>query len=113
MKSGRKITDYKFFGNCPICNKKFMIANVVSLKKLGAMQTFYVECGKCASSVVLAVVKNIPGAVTTVGMLTDMKYSDINRMKDIDPLTWDDVLEMHAFLEKKTRPMGEARPKGG
>ena len=101
MKKSHQAPDYKFLGNCPICNKRFIAANAVSLKERGEMQTFYVECEKCASSVVLGVVKNIPGVVTTIGMLTDMKYSDINRMKDARPLTWDDVLEMHAFLEQK------------
>jgi hypothetical protein len=101
----RKVSspDYKFLGNCPICNKRFTKANAVSLSEQGGMQTFYVECATCASSVVLGVAKNIPGVVTTVGMLTDMKYSDINRMEDARPLTWDDVLEMHMFLEQKTK----------
>ena len=46
------------------------------------MQTLYVECRKCGSSVVLGVMKNMPGIVTTVGMLTDMKKDDIG---DIPP----------------------------
>lgn len=102
MRKTSQTPDYKFLGSCPICNKRFAAANAMSLEQKSGMQTFYVECAKCASSVVLGVVKNIPGVVTTIGMLTDMKHSDIDRMKDLPPLTWDDVLEMHTFLAEKT-----------
>lgn len=63
------------------------------------MQTLYVECTKCKSSVVLGVMKHIPGLVTTVGMLTDMKREDIDRFRNLPPLTSDDVLEVHRHLE--------------
>lgn len=61
----------------------------------------YVECEACASSVVLGVVKSVPGLVTTIGMLTDMKREDIARMRTLSPLTADDVIEMHKYMERK------------
>ena len=102
MKQPKKSSaDYKFLGNCPICDKKFSSSDASAIKGEEDARILYVECKTCASSVVLGVVKNVPGLVTTVGMLTDMNKLDIERMRNLSPLTADDVLEMHTYLEKK------------
>ena len=101
MRKKKPGPDYKFLGNCPICNKKFSSSDASCIEGEEDMRVLYVECKKCASSVVLGVVKNVPGLVTTVGMLTDMNKEDIERMRNLSPLTADDVLEMHAYLEHK------------
>lgn len=93
--------DYKFLGNCPVCSKKFDGKDVTPIEEEGSIDTLYVECGKCSSSVVLGIMKNVPGLVTTVGMLTDMKLKDIERMADSRPITSDDVLEVHKYLERE------------
>jgi hypothetical protein len=92
-------SDVKFFGNCPICRQKFKASNTHIIRQKEISKTVYAECGKCASSVLLGIVKNMPGIVTTVGMLTDMKEGDISRFARLAPLTYDDVLEMHICLE--------------
>ena len=90
----------KFLGNCPICNTKFRPHKASSIDKMGNTEIVYAECPKCASSVILGISKNAPGLVTTVGMLTDMNREDIDRIRDLPPLTADDVLEVHKYLEK-------------
>lgn len=90
---------YKFLGNCPVCRKKFDSNDVTPIDKEGSIDTLYAECKKCKSSVVLGVLKATPGLVTTVGMLTDMKLEDIDKMASMSPLTADDVLEVHRYLE--------------
>jgi len=92
--------DYKFLGNCPICSNKFNGSYASQIEKVDSVQTIYVECKKCGSSVVLGVVKNMPGLVTTIGMLTDMKQEDIKRIRNLPPITPDDVLEIHKHLEQ-------------
>jgi len=101
MRKKKISPDYKFLGKCPICNKKFTPSAVSPIEEAESVQTLYVECQKCGSSVVLGVVKNIPGLVTTIGMLTDMKEEDIKRLRNLPALTSDDVLDMHRYLENK------------
>lgn len=91
----------KFLGNCPICKKKFNSEKTSLLEEDVGIQTLYVECAECDSSVVLGIMKSIPGIVTTVGMLTDMRREDIERLGNMQPITADDVLEMHRYLENK------------
>ena len=90
----------KFLGNCPICNTKFKSQKASLIEEMGNTEMVYAECQKCASSVILGISKNAPGLVTTVGMLTDMNREDIDRIRDFPPLTSDDVLEVHKYLEK-------------
>ncbi|OGZ58045.1 MAG: hypothetical protein A3B96_01685 [Candidatus Spechtbacteria bacterium RIFCSPHIGHO2_02_FULL_43_15b] len=101
MPSKKKEADYKFLGNCPICGKKFEGNEVTPVEEEDGMNTLYAECGKCRSSVVLGVIKNVPGLVTTIGMLTDMKLEDIDRLASLPALTADDVLEVHKYFELK------------
>lgn len=101
MKKGHHARDPKFLGNCPICSNKFNPSCASQIEKVESVETLYVECKTCGSSVVLGVVKNIPGLVTTIGMVTDMKEDDIERLRNMPPISSDDVLEMHKYLESK------------
>jgi hypothetical protein len=100
MRTTKKSPDYKFLGNCPICSKKFKAEAASTLDKVYDMRTVYVECVGCKSSVILGIVRNVPGVVTTVGMLTDMNKSDIRRSANLSPISADDVLEVHQYFEK-------------
>ncbi|MFY9457995.1 MAG: hypothetical protein WAP23_03680 [Candidatus Spechtbacterales bacterium] len=101
MRKGHHTRDLKFLGNCPICSKKFNSSDASKIEKTESAETLYVECRTCGSSVVLGVVKNVPGLVTTIGMLTDMKKNDIERFRSMPPISLDDILEMHKYLERK------------
>lgn len=93
--------DIQFLGNCPICNTRFNSQRAVILSKKEGLMTVYIDCENCKSSVMVAVFAPAKGIVTIVGMLTDISRDDLstlNRKKD--PLTYDDVLETHSYLEK-------------
>jgi len=100
MRKTKQAAKHNFLGNCPICNTKFKAQEASIIEEVDSMQVVYAECSKCRSSVVLGISKNAPGLVTTVGMLTDMNREDIDKIRDLPPLTSDDVLEMHKYLEK-------------
>ena len=91
----RKNDDYRFLGNCPICDRKFANSDIIPIEEEKTINTVYAECQKCESSIVLGIIKNVPGLVTTVGMLTDMKFEDIGKMANMPSLTANDVLEVH------------------
>jgi len=87
MGKAKRNPDYNFLGNCPVCNTKFQASCAHSIDNGDDIQTLYVECRKCGTSVVLGVMKNMPGVVTTVGMLTDMTREDISRLAGASPIT--------------------------
>ncbi len=103
--------EIKFLGNCPICNKKYDSRNASVLEKNQEFMSFYIDCGNCSSSVIVAVFFPLSGLVTTVGMLTDLSREDLKKLRTFDPISADEVLEMHVHMEsmgknRRTRPLG-------
>lgn len=61
--------------------------------------SFYIDCGRCSSSVIVTVFFPLSGLVTTVGMLTDLSREDLKKIGKLSPLSADEVLDMHVYLE--------------
>lgn len=95
--------EIKFLGNCPICNKKYNSENASVLERNTEFMSFYIDCNFCLSSVIVAVFLPISGLVTTAGILTDISRNDIKKLRRFPPLTYDDVLDMHVYIEKKNQ----------
>jgi len=91
----------QFLGSCPHCSSELRQEKAVIVKKDSEAVTFHVDCVSCKSSLLLTVQSGVPGLVTTVGVPTDLEKKDIARFKkDVRAITTDDVLELHAYLEK-------------
>jgi len=88
-------------GSCPHCSAELHQEKATIVKKDVKAATFHVDCVSCKSSLLLTVQSGVPGLVTTVGIPTDLEKKDILRFKkDVRAITADDVLELHAYLEK-------------
>lgn len=93
--------EIRFLGNCPICNKKYNSENASVLERNTELMSFYIDCDFCSSSVIVAVFLPLSGIITTAGMLTDLSRDDIKKLTKFSPLTYDDVLDMHMYMETK------------
>ena len=96
-------TDYefKYLGNCSVCGEAFKPRNAHLLSRDPELSHVYTQCSECKSSSITFVLKSTMGFITTIGMLTDMTKSDIERFKGKKPISADDVLELHKSLEEK------------
>lgn len=101
--------EIKFLGNCPICNKKYRSGNASVLEKRAEFMSFYIDCEHCLSSVIVAVFFPLSGLVTTVGMLTDLSRKDIKKRDKLAPLTADEVLDMHVYIESIDKKYSKKR----
>jgi len=91
----------QFLGSCPYCSVELRQEKAMVVKKDAEAITFHVDCVSCKSSLLLSVQSGVPGLVTTVGVPTDLEKRDITRFKkDMRAITTDDVLDLHAYLEK-------------
>ena len=91
--------EFKYLGCCPVCASPFQGRQTEILNRKEGLSQVYAQCGDCKSSIVIFVLRNAIGFVTTIGMLTDMTKKDILRFGKMEPLTSDDVLELHQILE--------------
>lgn len=68
-------------------------------------RVFHCACLRCKHAV-LAVILETPGAVSTVGMVTDLELQDALRFKDMAPISADEVLRLHVELEADASSWG-------
>lgn len=93
--------EYKYIGNCSLCSAAFTPRLSHVLERSEEFSEVYTECARCKSSALVYVLKNDGNFVTTIGMLTDMKKDDILRFRKMQPITEDEVLQLHRMLESK------------
>lgn len=93
--------EFKYLGSCPVCGSSFQGRQTEILNRREGLSQVYAQCSECKSSIVIFVLRNAIGFITTIGMLTDMTKKDILRFGKMEPLTSDDVLELHQMLEEE------------
>ncbi len=88
----------KLLAHCPVCRKAYSPAKIRLVGERGPTRVFHCSCASCKHAV-LAVVLETPGAVSSVGMVTDLELQDALRFKDAEAVSADEVLAMHQALD--------------
>lgn len=83
--------------NCPMCDFKYDKENIKIIDKKDGLITVYLNCQKCKSSMVMAIMTGVLG-ITSVSMMTDINEDDLKNIEN-SRVEYDDVLEMHKFLK--------------
>ncbi|MCK5122677.1 MAG: hypothetical protein KAQ87_00795 [Candidatus Pacebacteria bacterium] len=99
MKKSNSMASLQIITNCPMCDFKYDKKNVKMIDKKDGMITVYLSCQKCRSSMMMVIMTGILG-ITSVSMMTDITESDLKNIKS-SYIEYDDVLEMHQFLERR------------
>ena len=86
-----------------MCNVKYDESNSSLIERNNNTLTVYVECVKCSSSVIVAIVGGNRGLITVAGMLTDLERDDIDIMWNKKAITLDDALELHTHLKSVSK----------
>lgn len=84
---------------CPLCETAYnpMEARILDEKEDGHL--LHIRCKKCWNSILaLVLVSNV--GVSSVGLVTDLVYEDVQKFRTgTSEVTVDDVLEVHELLE--------------
>lgn len=94
--------ELQFLGRCPICSVKYKPVNAQVLNEREDLTMAHVDCARCKSSVILAIMSTKMGLVTTMGMITDLTKQDIKRASSASVITTDDVIKLHKRLEQSS-----------
>lgn len=89
----------KIVGHCPLCQSAYDQSVVRLLGQSGPARLFHCTCQSCGHAVLAVVVESM-GAVSSVGMLTDLEASDALRFSYREPVSADECLAIHAALGK-------------
>ncbi len=91
-----------FVLRCPVCSYKYNLerTKIIETKEEGQNEAailVHSDCAQCKSSVVFSIIISGP-EIFSVGMITDLTGSDTAKFSNAQPLSADEVLEMHNFV---------------
>lgn len=84
--------------HCPVCNKEYRPAKMLLLDQEDKRTTLHLTCEACGASTLVYVSLSQMGAVS-MGVLTDLDQSEARELFKQDPVTSDQVLEIHEYLK--------------
>ena len=108
----------KFISHCPVCSydykseagKLFVNKNDkaehgearynhphVGEAMLGEAKFVHFTCDHCQSNF-MAMIMTMPKGMSTIGMVTDLNFKDVQKLHKMPPLTIDEIIEGHKFI---------------
>lgn len=100
MKNFEPIDGVKILSNCPICNSRYRADEIRVIEEMGNGHMLHMQCKKCKSCLVAIIFSNNMG-INSVTLITDLNSQDVIKFKDKEPISIDDVIDMHLLLSKK------------
>lgn len=88
----------KLVSFCPVCETRYNPMEAKLLGEQGETHLLHVQCRKCQHSILVIVLVNQVGA-SSVGLLTDLSYDDVVRVKSGSWVSVDDVIEVHRLFQ--------------
>ena len=88
----------KLISYCPLCETSY---NPQEAKVLGEKEDshlLHIQCGNCSNAIIALVLISSVG-VSSVGLVTDLAFDEVNRFKENTNVSTDDVIETHHLLQ--------------
>jgi hypothetical protein len=87
----------KLVSFCPVCETRYNPMEARVLGEQGETHLLHVQCRKCQHSILALVLVNHVGA-SSVGLLTDLSYEDVVRLRSARRVSVNDVIDVHEAL---------------
>lgn len=88
---------------CPVCGQRYNLDKTRVIEgddnkpTIGGSLLVHTDCDKCKSSVMFSIAIDGP-EIFTIATVTDLTSQDTLKFKDQDPISSDEVLAAHQFL---------------
>lgn len=86
--------------HCPICNLRYDSLEARVLEEGDSSHLVYIKCHHCQSAILALILANNLG-ISSVGLITDLSADDVLKFRSATPVSYDDVIEVHQFLNKE------------
>ncbi|MFH1405513.1 MAG: hypothetical protein ABIH21_05495 [Patescibacteria group bacterium] len=90
----------KLITYCPLCESKYKPMSARVVREQGQTHLMHMTCNKCKNSILAVVLVNQIGA-SSVGIVTDLSYDDVLNFETRQRIVTDDVINVHAYFNKK------------
>lgn len=94
--------DVKLISYCPLCGSSYTPRQAQVLGEKEDSHLMHIQCGNCSNAIIALVIISSVG-VSSVGMVTDLGFEEVDRFKCERPITTDDVIDMHHLLEDQDK----------
>lgn len=92
----------QLLAHCPVCHAAYPTSDVRLLGEKGPTRLFHCTCQRCGNAVIAVVLENA-GAVSSVGLVTDMEVQDALRFQDVPAVSSDECIAAHRLVEQESR----------
>lgn len=90
----------KIVSYCPVCGGSYNPLEARILGEKNDSHLVYIRCRTCQAAV-LAVIAVSSVGTSSVGLITDLSSDDVGKFQTAQPVTTDDVIEIHQLLHKE------------
>jgi hypothetical protein len=91
----------KLISYCPLCETSYNPREARVLGEKEDSHLLHIQCGRCSNAIIALVLISSVG-VSSVGLVTDLAYDEVNRFKEAKPVSTDDVIEAHHLLQDES-----------
>ena len=91
----------KLISYCPLCETSYNPQEARVLGEKEDSHLLHIQCGRCSNAIIALVLISSVG-VSSVGLVTDLAYDEVNRFKEAKPVSTDDVIEAHHLLQNES-----------
>lgn len=91
----------KLISYCPLCETSYSPQAAQVLGEKEDSHLLHIQCGQCSNAIIALVMISSAG-ISSVGLVTDLIFDEVDRFKETEPVTTDDVIEMHDMLQDES-----------
>lgn len=84
----------KLISRCPLCSEAYRPFQASIVEEREEAQLLHIQCHKCQCNMVALIVSGHMG-LTSVGLITDLTSEDVERFKDAQPVSRDQVIDAY------------------
>ncbi len=88
----------KLISYCPLCESSYNPQQTRVLGEKDDSHLLHIQCGNCSNAIIALVLISSVG-VSSVGLVTDLAYDEVDRFKECQAVSTDDVIEVHHALQ--------------
>lgn len=92
----------KLIAQCPLCRTSYTDAGITLVEERVHARMFHCACQRCGHAL-LALVMEIGGYLSSVGIVTDLQSSEVIRLSQETPISADACLWWYDYLEHKSK----------
>jgi hypothetical protein len=87
----------KFISHCPVCGRDYKLESCKLLTNEAEAGFIHFTCDYCRSNFMAKIII-MPKGISTVGMVTDLNFKDVQRLRQMPSIIVDEIIEAHKFI---------------